>query len=62
MLVKLDTAGRVLLRIPLAAIAAVPGKPGEVDWVHAVAVDSQRNLYLRDIQGKRAQKFFLRKP
>jgi sugar lactone lactonase YvrE len=32
-------------------------KPGELDWVHAVAVDRQGNLYLGDIQGKRAQRF-----
>jgi len=32
-------------------------KPGELDWVHALAVDRQGNLYLGDIQGKRAQKF-----
>jgi DNA-binding beta-propeller fold protein YncE len=32
-------------------------KPGELDWVHALAVDRQGNLYLGDIQGKRAQRF-----
>lgn len=37
-------------------------KPGELNWVHAVAVDSQGNLYAGDIIGKRAQKFVLRKP
>ena len=31
--------------------------PGELDWVHAVAVDRAGNLYLGDIQGKRAEKF-----
>ena len=30
---------------------------GELDWVHALAVDRQGNLYLGDIQGRRAQKF-----
>jgi len=33
------------------------GKAGELDWVHGIAVDSQGNLYLGDIQGQRAQKF-----
>ncbi len=61
-LAKLDTAGNALLRLPLPAIAAAPGRPGEVDWVHAVAVDSKGNIYLGDIQGKRAQKFRLRSP
>ncbi len=30
---------------------------GELDWVHGLAVDRQGNLYLGDIQGKRAQRF-----
>jgi hypothetical protein len=32
-------------------------KPGECNWVHAIAADSQGNLYVGDITGKRAQKF-----
>jgi streptogramin lyase len=32
-------------------------KPGECNWVHAIAVDSRGNLYVGDIIGKRAQKF-----
>jgi hypothetical protein len=32
-------------------------KPGECNWLHAVAVDSQGNLYAGEINGKRAQKF-----
>jgi hypothetical protein len=31
--------------------------PGELDWVHGLAVDRLGNLYLGDIQGRRAQKF-----
>jgi len=30
---------------------------GELDWVHGLAVDRQGNLYLGDIQGRRAQRF-----
>ena len=37
-------------------------RPGEVNWVHAIAVDSRGNLYLGDIIGKRAQKFVLKTP
>jgi hypothetical protein len=37
-------------------------RPGEVNWVHAIAVDSRGNVYLGDIKGKRAQKFVLREP
>lgn len=61
-IMKFNTEGKVLLRIPLAVIQAMPGKPGEVDWVHAIAVDRQGDLYLGDVQGKRAQKFQLRQP
>jgi len=57
LLMKLNTKGEALLRVPLAMTATPPGKPGELNWVHGVAIDSQGNLYLGDIQGKRAQKF-----
>jgi sugar lactone lactonase YvrE len=36
--------------------------PGELDWVHGLAVDRQGNLYLGDIQGKRAQRFLRKGP
>jgi hypothetical protein len=55
--IKLSQKGEVLLRIPLQKTKVPPGKPGELDWVHGIAVDSQGNLYFGDIQGKRAQKF-----
>lgn len=32
-------------------------RPGECNWVHAIAADSKGNLYVGDIIGKRAQKF-----
>jgi DNA-binding beta-propeller fold protein YncE len=60
LLVKLNLKGEVLLRVPLAKTAVPPGKPGQLDWVHGIAVDSQGNLYLGDIQGARAQKFLLK--
>jgi hypothetical protein len=60
LLMKLAPDGKVLVRVSLEMTTAPPGKPGEVDWVHAVAVDSKGNLYLGDIEGKRAQKFTLR--
>jgi DNA-binding beta-propeller fold protein YncE len=37
-------------------------RPGECNWVHAMAVDSKGNLYAGDIIGKRAQKFNLIRP
>ena len=36
-------------------------KPGECNWVHAIALDADGNIYAGDIRGKRAQKF-VRKP
>jgi DNA-binding beta-propeller fold protein YncE len=36
--------------------------PGELDWAHAMAVDQRGNLYLGDIQGKRAQRFLRLEP
>jgi len=36
-------------------------KPGDCNWVHAIAADSKGNLYVGDIKGKRAQKFVLHK-
>lgn len=58
---KLNRKGKVLLRVPLEQTTVPPGKPGELNWVHGIALDSQGNLYLTDIQGHRAQKF-IRKP
>ena len=59
--IKLNLQGQVLLRVPLVKTPTPPGKTGELDWVHGIAVDSQGNLYLGDIQGQRAQKL-VRKP
>ncbi len=60
LLMKLDLKGKVLLRVPLKMTKEPPGKSGELNWVHAIAFDSRGNLYLGDIQGKRAQKFSLK--
>jgi len=37
-------------------------KPGETNWVHCIALDRQGNLYVGDINGKRAQKFVRNPP
>jgi len=34
-------------------------KAGQLEWVHAMALDGQGNLYLGDIRGRRAQRFVL---
>lgn len=40
-------------------IKAQDGKeqPGELNWVHGIALDSEGNIYASDIIGQRAQKF-----
>ena len=35
-------------------------QPGQLNWVHAIAFDSQGNLYAGDINGQRVQKFVRR--
>jgi DNA-binding beta-propeller fold protein YncE len=57
---KLSQKGQVLLRVPLRKTASPPGQPGEVNWVHGIAIDSKGNVYLGDIQGQRVQKFTFR--
>ena len=57
---KFDRSGKVLARWAVPKGEDNKEKPGEVNWVHAVAVDSKGNIYLSDIQGKRAQKFIRR--
>jgi hypothetical protein len=37
-------------------------RPGELNWVHCLAIDSKGNLYCGDIIGKRLQKFIRRGP
>jgi DNA-binding beta-propeller fold protein YncE len=61
MLLKLNAAGRVLARVPLPKTVTPPGKPGAVDWVHGIALDSQSNIYVGDIQGQRVQKFVVKR-
>ncbi len=61
LLVKLNTQGEALLRVPLNMPSASGGKPGDVDWVHCIAVDSKGRIYLGDIQGKRVQRFVVQK-
>ena len=54
---KLNRKGKILQRITLSMTTTPPEKPGELNWVHGIAFDSEGNLYLTDIQGHRAQKF-----
>jgi DNA-binding beta-propeller fold protein YncE len=59
---KFNTAGRLLQLWTVPKGIDGLERPGELKWVHAIAVDSQGNLYAGDIIGKRAQKFVRRTP
>ena len=55
-LLKFSPSGRVLEHwtFPLGLLGKE--RPGELNWVHAVAVDSQGQVYLGDIKGQRVQR------
>lgn len=54
---KFDTSGKLqqLWTIPKGEDGKE--KPGELNWVHGLALDSQGNIYAGDIKGRRVQKF-----
>ena len=54
---RFNTFGKVLQLFTLPKGLDGLERPGEVNWVHAMAVDSQGNIYVGDIIGRRAQKF-----
>lgn len=58
-LVKFSTSGRVLEYVVVPKGEDGKEQPGELNWVHSIAVDAKGNLYCGDINGKRAQKFTL---
>jgi DNA-binding beta-propeller fold protein YncE len=58
---KFNTKGNPLLVWSLPKGLGQTGLPGEVNWLHSVAIDSKSNFYLGDIRGQRAQKF-VKKP
>jgi DNA-binding beta-propeller fold protein YncE len=59
---KFNTDGKLLKMFTLPKGLDGLERPGEVNWVHAIAVDSQGNLYMGDIIGRRAQKFVVVPP
>ena len=59
---KFNLDGKVLQLFTLPKGLDGLERPGEVNWVHAIALDSRGNLYLGDIIGRRAQKFVVRPP
>jgi sugar lactone lactonase YvrE len=61
-LLKFSPEGKLLQLVTVPKGNDGMERPGEVNWVHAVAADSAGNLYVSDIKGKRAQKFLLSAP
>jgi len=57
LVMKFDASGKVLQLWTFPKGEDDKEKPGEVNWLHSVAIDPQGNLYVGDIKGKRAQKF-----
>ncbi len=52
-----NPAGRVLQLTMIPKGEDGQEKPGQVNWLHAIALDRQGNIYAGDIIGKRVQKF-----
>ena len=58
---KLDTSGRLLQVWTVPKGEDGKEKPGELNWLHGIALDRQGNIYACDIKGHRAQKFLRQK-
>jgi len=56
-LIKYDTSGKVLESWSVPMAGEGKWQAGQVNWLHAVALDSKGNIYLGDIKGRRAQKY-----
>ena len=58
---KFDTSGRLLQLWTVPKATDGEEKPGELNWVHGIALDSKGNIYATDIIGERVQKFVKKK-
>lgn len=54
---KFNTAGKVLEHWTLPKGEDEKEKPGDLNWLHVIALDEKGNIYAGDIIGKRVQKF-----
>jgi DNA-binding beta-propeller fold protein YncE len=57
---KFATSGKLLELWTIPKGEDGKERPGELNWVHALAIDSQGNIYAGDIIGQRVQKFVKR--
>jgi sugar lactone lactonase YvrE len=58
---RFNTSGKLLQLVTIPKGLDGLERPGDLNWVHAIAMDSQGNLYAGDITGRRAQKFVVRR-
>lgn len=62
LVMRFNAEGQVQQLWTLPRAQDTSSTPGEVDWLHGIGVDSQGNLYVGDIMGKRAQKLVRHAP
>lgn len=61
-LMKFNTQGRLVQLWTIPKGIDKHEQPGDVNWIHAMALDSAGNIYVGDIIGERAQKFIIHRP
>ncbi|MGE3805504.1 MAG: peptidyl-alpha-hydroxyglycine alpha-amidating lyase family protein [Gemmataceae bacterium] len=59
---KFATSGKLLQLWTVPKGSDGLEQPGELNWVHCLALDSKGNIYAGDIKGKKAQKFLRKEP
>jgi sugar lactone lactonase YvrE len=59
---RFNPAGKLLQMWTVPKGADRQEQPGDLNWVHGLALDSQGNIYAGDIIGQRVQKFVRRAP
>ena len=60
-LMRFNTGGRLLQQWTIPKAEDGAETPGTLNWVHCLAIDSQGDVYVGDIIGKRVQKFVRRR-
>lgn len=61
-LMRFNTQGKLLQLWTIPKGVDKHEQPGDVNWIHAMAVDSSGNIYVADIIGQRVQKFIVHRP
>jgi sugar lactone lactonase YvrE len=61
-MMKFAPTGKLMQMVSLPKGLDGLERPGDVNWVHCIALDSRGNMYLGDIIGRRAQKFVRKRP